>query len=339
MSVRNTKDGSNKPWLCECYPQGREGKRVRKRFCTKGEANSFELHTLKNVDDKPWVKKVSDNRQLSELLKLWYDLHGSQLANEQSRLSRVKNICHGLGNPIAQKLSVNDFAKYRQMRLNGEIEDLKGNRIKVKAVTVNHDRLLLNAVYSTLFKLGEISYESPISDIKDFKIKDNELSFLYPAEIPELLTACRNSSYEYLELIVKICLSTGCRWGEAESMTRRQVIDNKITFTKTKNGKSRTIPISPELANEIPKVHGKLFKASRELFSKTLKKTSIKLPEGQATHVLRHTFATHFMINGGNILVLKEILGHSKIEMTMKYAHFAPAHLEDAVTKNPLANL
>lgn len=49
--------------------------------------------------------------------------------------------------------------------------------------------------------------------------------------------------------------------------------------------------------------------------------------------------ASHFMMNGGNILVLRDILGHSDIKMTMVYAHFAPDHLEDAVSKNPLYRL
>ncbi len=43
------------------------------------------------------------------------------------------------------------------------------------------------------------------------------------------------------------------------------------------------------------------------------------------------------MINGGNILVLQRILGHSKIEQTMAYAHFSPEHLMEAVRLNPLA--
>ena len=43
------------------------------------------------------------------------------------------------------------------------------------------------------------------------------------------------------------------------------------------------------------------------------------------------------MMNGGNILVLQRILGHANIRETMRYAHFAPDHLEDAVTLNPLA--
>ncbi|HHU8812007.1 TPA: site-specific integrase, partial [Escherichia coli] len=43
------------------------------------------------------------------------------------------------------------------------------------------------------------------------------------------------------------------------------------------------------------------------------------------------------MMNGGNILVLQKILGHANIRETMKYAHFAPDHLEQAVTLNPLS--
>lgn len=41
------------------------------------------------------------------------------------------------------------------------------------------------------------------------------------------------------------------------------------------------------------------------------------------------------MMGGGNILVLQQILGHSTIMMTMRYAHFAPDHLEAALTLNP----
>ncbi|STN25700.1 integrase [Escherichia coli] len=69
-----------------------------------------------------------------------------------------------------------------------------------------------------------------------------------------------------------------------------------------------------------------------------MEKTSIVLPRGQLTHVLRHTFAAHFMMSGGNILALQKILGHHDIKMTMRYAHLAPDHLETALRFNPLAN-
>ena len=45
------------------------------------------------------------------------------------------------------------------------------------------------------------------------------------------------------------------------------------------------------------------------------------------------------MMTGGNIIVLQRILGHSDTRVTMRYAHFAPDHLEDAIHLNPLAQM
>lgn len=67
--------------------------------------------------------------------------------------------------------------------------------------------------------------------------------------------------------------------------------------------------------------------------------TKIEFAEGQKTHVLRHTLASHFMKNGGNILVLQRILGHANTRETMRYAHFSPDHLDEAVTLNSLGNV
>ena len=55
--------------------------------------------------------------------------------------------------------------------------------------------------------------------------------------------------------------------------------------------------------------------------------------------MLRHTFASHFIMNGGNLLTLQKILGHQTINMTMRYAHLAPDHLSEALIYNPLSNL
>ena len=57
------------------------------------------------------------------------------------------------------------------------------------------------------------------------------------------------------------------------------------------------------------------------------------------THILRHTFASHFMIKGGNILTLQRILGHQSLTMTMRYAHLAPDHLQEAIRLNPLGEV
>ena len=339
MSITNLKDSSSKPWKLDVRLAGRDSKRVRKSFATKGEAEAYKSYVFKEVDDKPWMADKVDNRNLSELIKRWHDLHGQQLIKPEQRLRKLDMICTALGDPIASKMTVNDFANYRQMRLDGEVVDGQGKRNKVKPHTINHEQAYLNSVFSELKKLGEWKHPNPLDGISQFKIEDIELAYLYPEEIPLVLDECRNAKYEHLITIVKICLSTGCRWSEAEGLRGSQIAHNRITFVKTKGKKNRTVPIAQELADEIPKARGQLFRPCRKSFEQAIKRTKLEFPERQMTHILRHTFASHFMMNGGNILVLKQILGHADIKDTMRYAHFAPTHLDDAITKNPLAGL
>lgn len=78
MSIRNLNDDSTKPWICECYPTGRSGKRVRKRFATKGEAAAYEKFIMREIDDKPWKGNKPDYRRLSDVVEQWFDLYGKQ---------------------------------------------------------------------------------------------------------------------------------------------------------------------------------------------------------------------------------------------------------------------
>ena len=48
-------------------------------------------------------------------------------------------------------------------------------------------------------------------------------------------------------------------------------------------------------------------------------------------HMLRHSFASQLAMKGVPLKMIQELLGHSTIEMTMRYAHLAPSALVDAV--------
>ncbi|WP_372985515.1 tyrosine-type recombinase/integrase [Marinobacter sp.] len=132
----------------------------------------------------------------------------------------------------------------------------------------------------------------------------------------------------------------GCLGVLVENLQLRHVQEGKLRFVNTKSGKSRSVPVSPELFQEIRKhleAHGR-FSFSLSAFRRALDKSGIELPSGQAAHVLRHTFASHFVMNGGDILSLQKILGHSTIVMTMRYAHLSRDHLVEAVVKGPLTS-
>ena len=330
MAVRKQADGW---WLCELYPNGAKGKRIRKKFATKGEALAFEQHTI----TKPWQDEKDDNRTLIEVLKIWYYAHGLTLKDADRRLAVMTHASVCMGEPLAREFDAKLFSRYREKRLLGDFS--RGNRVKkITPQTINLEQAYFRAVFNELIRLEEWKGENPIKNVRPFRTDESEMAFLTKEQIEQLLAECRNEGNGDLECIVKLCLSTGARWSEAQELNRSQVTEYKVTYTKTKGRKNRTIPISKDLYDSLPAVKsGRLFTDCYREFRSALQRTDIQLPAGQSSHVLRHTFASHFMMKGGNILVLQRVLGHTDIKMTMRYAHFAPEHLEEAVRLNPLA--
>ncbi|MDE2433203.1 MAG: tyrosine-type recombinase/integrase [Burkholderiales bacterium] len=175
-------------------------------------------------------------------------------------------------------------------------------------------------------------------------MKENELTFLSLAQIDELLKQLAASRNPHATMVSRLALSTGARWSEANDLLKTQIQGNRIQFARTKSGKARALPISAELRAELdqhmtanPTGNERVFEPCYSAFITALERTSIVLPDGQASHVLRHSFASHFMMRGGNILALQRALGHSSLAMTMRYAHLSPDHMEEVVRLNPLA--
>lgn len=339
MAIKKLPSGE---WLADFRVDGRDSRRVRKSFDTKGEAVAYEAYCKEEAKDKPWKAEKEDRRRLSEIIQLWHSLHGQALVANKSRLAKLQIVCNGLGDPIASHLTAKDWAHYRDRRLRGEIDNGYHKDPAdwvAKPITVNREQQYLAAVFNELKRLGEWKLPNPLEGVRVFKEAEKEMSWLTQPQIIQLFEACEEYGKEHLTMIVKVCLATGARWGEAERLTRSQLSPNKLTFTKTKGKKNRTVPIPVWLYEELVDRQGKLFRPCYQEFKKMLALTDIVLTEGQKTHVLRHTFASHFMMNGGNILVLQKILGHANIRETMRYAHFAPNHLEEAVLLNPIADL
>ncbi|HFD9494964.1 TPA: tyrosine-type recombinase/integrase [Salmonella enterica] len=336
MSVRKLPSGE---WIADFYTvdrkNGKEGKRVRKKFSTKGEALAFENYTLQKIEDSPWLGDGKDNRRLSDLVNLWFDRHGITLKDGEKRKSSMLWAAECMGSPLATEFSAQLFTAYRAKRLDGNFVRTK-RVLKVSPRTMNLEHAYFLAVFNELKRLGEWQAPNPLENVRQFRTDESEMAFLTTEQIELLLEECRRSSAKDLEMVVKVCLATGARWSEAEKLKRSQIAAGKITFTKTKGKRNRTIPLDPEFAAELPKKNGNLFSPCYYAFRSALERAGIELPAGQLTHVLRHTFASHFMMNGGNILVLQKILGHTDIKMTMRYAHFAPNHLEEAAKLNPL---
>ncbi|WP_234207408.1 tyrosine-type recombinase/integrase, partial [Pseudomonas aeruginosa] len=315
-------------WFVDVEPI--KGKRFRKRFKTKGEAQRFEATVRQRCIENPaWSPKPKDRRRFSELVLLWYELHGHSLRDGKRRLSKLQQLTVRLGDPVATALDASSYAQLRRKRLENGIS----------GKTLNNELGYVRAVFNELKDLGQIDYANPLVGVKPLKLQERELSWLTTEQITELLEAIRSGSDNpHTELVTLLCLATGARWSEAEKLISQRLQGNVVTYAGTKSGRVRHVPIPTELADKIRvhwRTHG-LFSSCITSFRRALERTTIRLPKGQASHALRHTFASHFMMNGGNILTLQKILGHSTLTMTMRYAHLSPDHLQDAIRFGPL---
>ncbi|WP_273837899.1 phage integrase [Providencia rettgeri] len=321
MSIKKLEDGR---YEVDIRPTGRNGKRIRRKFNKKHEAIAFERYTLANHSEREWLPKLVDNRKLSELITQWWELFGKHAEHGVSHRKKAERVCNGLSDPAVSQLTNSRLSIY------AEIRRAKG----IKASTVNREITALRGVFSDLIKTNFYKGTHPLADFGKYKEQVPEMSYLTDEDIKLLLANLSGDNYN----IAVLCLSTGARWGEAMKLKREHVIENRVRFTYTKTGKVRTVPISPEVAELIcNNKKGLLFPNVRyKDFRRLLKEAKPSLPQGQAVHSLRHTFATHFMMNGGSIITLQKILGHSSLKQTLTYAHFAPDFLQDAISYNPL---
>lgn len=331
MALKKTDSG----WHVDLQPAGRGGKRFRKTFKTQAEAKAYEAWLKTKIAETPdWQPAKRDLRKLSDLVDVWYEHHGAGLRAAKNTYSRLKLLCTALGDPYADKFTPEMFATYRRKRLEDGISQNNLNR----------EHSYLRSVFNELARLGYWKHENPLAKIRQFKIQERELTYLTVEQIQRLLSELENGRNPDASTITKICLVTGARWSEAEELRKTQIQKGLLQFALTKSGKNRAVPVSDDLHDELKRKAeaadtDRLFKYSYSAFRDAIERAGIKLPEGQLTHVLRHTFASHFIMNGGNILTLQRILGHSSLAMTMKYAHLAPDHLQEAVKLNPLATL
>ena len=287
---------------------------------------------------KPWLDGKEDRRKLSALVVQGYEEHGITLDDGEKRQKAMLFACESMGDPLAHEFSSTMFSVYRKKRLSGEIA--RTARVqKVSPRTMNLELAYYRAVFNELKRLGHWKKDNPLQNLRPFKAEEAELAYLEKKDIEQLLEECKNSRNPHVYHVAYICLVTGARWDEAESLTTKQIRNLKVTFIKTKGNRNRSVPISQAVYDSIPKPEkpGRFFYTCYSAFRSAIKRAQLDLPNGQLSHVLRHTFASHFMMNGGNILVLQRILGHTDIKMTMRYSHFSPEHLEDAIKYNPMS--
>jgi len=167
------------------------------------------------------------------------------------------------------------------------------------------------------------------------KIPDSLPRAIDPEDIKKLLSVIRHKRDRALILVL---LRSGMRIGEVLGLTLEdlQLKEKRIEiYEAPKNRVGRVVYISDDahralsqwLACRRPQrflfygLHGQplCYEASRAIFKKHLAKAKLS-DKGYTIHCLRHTYASELLNAGMRLECLQQLLGHSNIEMTRRYA-------------------
>lgn len=177
-------------------------------------------------------------------------------------------------------------------------------------------------------------------------------------EMEEIALFLRSSKDDQLFPLYFCALSTGLRLAElcglkwdrvdfgANTLTITRTRDKTGLKETTKTKCMRIVPMTPELGRLLLELraakshisefvflekdgaevrYGHIYRRFRKAQVKAGIKNLIRF------HDMRHTFASNYVAKGGNVYDLQKILGHSKTEMTQRYAHHSPVHLQGSI--------
>ncbi|ADL07744.1 integrase family protein [Thermosediminibacter oceani DSM 16646] len=235
-------------------------------------------------------------------------------------------------------------------------------------VTLNHKIRNLKIFFNYLEEI-EIYDEknNPAKPIPYLK-EDVKIEVFTDYQIRQMLTYYRRLktrdkafwAYRDYTIIVTL-LGTGIRLGELVNLQWRHIdFVNQVMTIFGKKRIQRSIPLTEKLVKELAefkvfceryfgKLNDYVFVNSKnepmtadavKCMFKRLKEIMNFRDVRLSAHTFRHTFAHRFLMNGGDVFSLQKILGHSKIEMTMRYVALWGTALKEQNEKyNPLSKL
>ena len=218
--------------------------------------------------------------------------------------------------------------------------------------TIRHCLSLLRRVIRYAAQIG--AYDGPIPKFDMPKFDNERRRFLSKGEAKRLLDCLYmtdNTPNLTWYNIVLLALNTGLRRSEIFNLKPSHFDEeNKMLhIIQTKNSTNRTVPLnenalkaikSQDLSNDyifLNQDGNKVGSVSpifeRSLYTCKINKKNIDRINKIVFHSLRHTFASWLVMEGIPLIVVKELLGHKTIKMTMRYSHLSPKQHIEAVTK------
>jgi integrase len=210
-----------------------------------------------------------------------------------------------------------------------------GEPREISAATLNRELVALRHLFTLAVEEWEVLEKAP--RIRLEKEPEGRIVWLEATEVNALLAACRASQNKYLADVVTVAMESGLRQGELLELdwSRVDLSRGVVALERTKSGKRREVPMRQAVyaifaAMPEPRI-GRVWpdKSIRTAFENAVETAGLT----DFTFHGRHHFASWFMMRGGRLEALREILGHKDIKMTLRYAHLSPGHLRTEIEK------
>lgn len=208
-----------------------------------------------------------------------------------------------------------------------------------------------NRYYASLSKLFTCAMRwnwarsNPLRMVDRLREQNARDRYLDETELKRLLEATAESKDPYLDVAVKLALTTGGRYAEIMGLTWSQVSVKRksVTFRNTKNRDDRTVPLVEPALSAVKALRTNRRKDSDLLFPWTKPDQPKDIRAGWVNalkaakikdfrfHDLRHTCASYLAMNGARPSELAAVLGHKTLAMVKRYSHVSEVHTAELV--------
>lgn len=231
-------------------------------------------------------------------------------------------------------------------------------RKRLRESTIAHKVFVLRSFFRYLLRKRKI-FSNPASFLSSPKRKKRLPTFLTISQMESLLKLpTKKSLWGWRDLtILELFYSTGMRLSELANLDLSSVdSQGEVVRVLGKGGKERIIPVGREALGRLKNylnLRKSLFKdkftrdgeaiflnrSGRRLSVRSIrrivKKYATQVSEDRKTspHTLRHTFATHLLDQGADLLAVKDLLGHESLSTTQIYTHVTTERLKKIYKK------
>jgi len=205
---------------------------------------------------------------------------------------------------------------------------------KLSKTSVANILSIIKSFYSFLGENGYIT-SNPTKGINPVKIDKKAPIYLTQDEMRELINTAVDPRDN---IIVKMLYATGVRVSELVNIKKEDIDFHRNTIKVFgKGAKERVVLVPDAMIAQIESYcqgladDQKLFDLSIRTVERDIKMLAAKagINKKVTPHKFRHSFATHMLQNGGNVVAIQKLLGHTSLNTTQIYTHYSVDELKD----------